>query len=667
MSVDQPQTTTEDVLGDESTYDDDALWQAFQAEQDQRFANTSDDPVGGADDPELEFMFTDPDTVDELDGDNGQYNESEGTAERANADTVDSNSSAGIVTEFGSMSAGEVTGDIGGVPSAVPFEKAMPNLLNPVDGYPVRTYGRDAITQHKIRGQKEELERYTRNWVHKEGDRNYRVSINGDKKQPEEHRKELCEVFGDKQASWRMTQQYVRQKVEAFVEDHLADEFGGMEKLAKTLTNMADQFESPAVTLDAIKTRTAAFLMDPIDLPDQSDGSERKTTWDIPLGFGSKCRPEKYSGGFFDTPEEYVGEMSPALRPSEDALGAGTAAIEEFENEFPSVLESIDEPDYQSSASVIGRVIDVFDPFPGNSKQVVRIRDRNNDIAKVTVWNRSDHERHGMDTLGTGVNDWSDGLDVPRINQGDLIEIRHASPSIYNSPRHGEQLNIAVTQESMVIIREKGDGDSHANLCLSSGFGRMQHFGLDDRSKYGVAGVDRDIYAKSDPSEFDDGEAVPLPRLRTRNVTLARLDEFMDSNKLGLGNMAFHSEVAYDGSFNGDQAENADGTPEIRRYDGPMVFAKHEDSDVELPINAAELEVDDTTPIAKQDDLALDRLERMPSIFRDDDDEVHVGHECPECESKNTESKQLQKGGADEGMTGIHVCNDCDNRWTTGY
>lgn len=40
---------------------------------------------------------------------------------------------------------------------------------------------------------------------------------------------------------------------------------------------------------------------------------------------------------------------------------------------------------------------------------------------------------------------------------------------------------------------------------------------------------------------------------------------------------------------------------------------------------------------------------------------------CPECGSTHTSSYQQQTGGADEGMTGFHNCNDCGHNWRTGY
>lgn len=37
------------------------------------------------------------------------------------------------------------------------------------------------------------------------------------------------------------------------------------------------------------------------------------------------------------------------------------------------------------------------------------------------------------------------------------------------------------------------------------------------------------------------------------------------------------------------------------------------------------------------------------------------------CDSKNVQSKQMQMGGADEGMTGFHTCQKCGTTWKTGY
>ena len=52
-------------------------------------------------------------------------------------------------------------------------------------------------------------------------------------------------------------------------------------------------------------------------------------------------------------------------------------------------------------------------------------------------------------------------------------------------------------------------------------------------------------------------------------------------------------------------------------------------------------------------------------------DSLDIGPEskecCPECGSTNTSSHQQQVGGADEGMTGFHVCTDCDHSWRSGY
>lgn len=43
--------------------------------------------------------------------------------------------------------------------------------------------------------------------------------------------------------------------------------------------------------------------------------------------------------------------------------------------------------------------------------------------------------------------------------------------------------------------------------------------------------------------------------------------------------------------------------------------------------------------------------------------------ECPasDCDSTNISSYQQQTGGADEGMTGFHECQECGNNWRTGY
>jgi DNA-directed RNA polymerase subunit M/transcription elongation factor TFIIS len=44
-----------------------------------------------------------------------------------------------------------------------------------------------------------------------------------------------------------------------------------------------------------------------------------------------------------------------------------------------------------------------------------------------------------------------------------------------------------------------------------------------------------------------------------------------------------------------------------------------------------------------------------------------TGAECPECGSRRTISQQRQMGGADEGMTGFHQCQECGHQWRSGY
>lgn len=38
-----------------------------------------------------------------------------------------------------------------------------------------------------------------------------------------------------------------------------------------------------------------------------------------------------------------------------------------------------------------------------------------------------------------------------------------------------------------------------------------------------------------------------------------------------------------------------------------------------------------------------------------------------QCDSKHVQSHQMQMGGADEGMTGFHTCQECGETWKTGY
>lgn len=661
--IDQPETTTDEI--EEGVYDDDEMWDEFQSH-----LKSAEDDVQEDDESEPEeeigVEFAENEPKGESVGTSGEY-EPHADAERDKARKVDTNTVARVAANHGSWAAGDEGGHYGGgVPSGIAPDKAMWNSLWAIDGYIIRAYGRTAITSHKVRGQAEEIEQYTKDWVHKSGERNFDVKLNKKKTQPETHREELVSEFGEQEAEWREVRNYVAGEVKAFVESELESAVGGEDNLERAVNQLKAQVQSKTVSDAMIKFRLATYLMEPVELP------ERMAEFATPLGFGAKSGPEHYAGTGDPTnvPEDFEGKMSPALRRKRDVLGAGERVIDDLQLECPGPFEKVTDPEYQSVASVCGEVVNIFDPRAGNQKQVFMLKDSDNEIVKVTVWNESDVEKFGdIDCMGMGALDYTDAQDVPVVSKGDKVEIHHASPGT-----HRGDLTLAVTEQSMVVITEKGGGESPVSLGKTGSIGRLQDLGGSSEAK------SRHDYENNHPSDFDSsdfegGAPVPVPRLRNRRVTLAREGRFCDAETIGIGNAAFHSEVAYDGSFNRGSPEtdhllasDEEGTPDMSSYDGPTVFVRSQMGEVELPLNAEDLDEVESTGVEPVE-TELNRPERISDMLRNtESEEEAVGEECPECGNQRlVNSKQMQMGGADEGMTGKHSCGNCGNRWTTGY
>lgn len=532
--------------------------------------------------------------------------------------------------------------DTSGDESQDDYSEDDPEVVEKTDEHvtiKIRRPGQGVYTQERSAGQEEELARSTT-------------------RGSEACREGIVAEWDDKTAEWRQVRLFLNK-----LADHLPERVFDSDLIDSYVEKLEAKFEGQ-IPPEVIRHRLKAHMLDSVELPSEmveiDEETGRKTTYPIPLDKGN-----------WDVPA--------ALKRGADELGASALVEEELKRELPSTFEYVN-AEYQNTCDVRGEVINIFDPDSYNQKQVFKIKDDENNFGKVTIWNKADAGKHGIDTLGMGAIDYSDNTDVPVVSKGDTIEIIGGNVDEYKG-----NPSIAISQWSMVKVVEEGDGEAIVS-SLQGEKGAMQNFG--DSGSISPSPVDFEDF-----DELDTGR-VPLPRIRPKEVTDARMGEYAKVNETGIGNGAFfynytheerykgtkfsdRIEVAFAGSYNHnhDDFEAMPNTMPVSA-DDELTFTKTELPN-SLPISSntsvhthaemlgafrAENEVDTSTELScpMQDDLPTDTVELRPDAEGD-------GKVCPNCGSPHISSSQKQMGSSDEGPTGFNVCNECDNRWRTGY
>lgn len=515
----------------------------------------------------------------------------------------------------------------------------------------VRVSGQDTVAQEKSKAIEAELEEYTANWVHKRGERNFEVSLNDSKTQPETHREELVDLHRSRaRPEWREAQDHIRAQIESFEVDDsdLFEDY--VDKIhTRTEERMAKSF---------IRLQLKAQLIE-ASLP-----SSEKT-----IEVAGEERTAKVWPDIALT-ENY--KIQPAVLKAQDYLDAGEAVLKAIEKSIPSTTEHI-HPDYTQTADARLEIINVYGKKKGRlnnhkQKNVCEGKDKNGNIVKLTIWVKADAEEFGRDHLGLGLMDYAIKQNVPVVREGDTIDVYDAHVGSYDG-----RLSLSVSQNSFLRIVEEGEGETF----VSKGLGRIG--AMQDYSGDSEASTQMDDAIPFD--ELDCG-GVPLPRIRPHEVTLKRQGHYVNAVTLGIGNMAFHSEVAYDGSYNhgADDLEEAPKMPEGVSHTSTFSKWDHSNLDewefsTQAQLDPSELDIaecdDDETDTSTTLNKSTQAETGTLSEFKDSlvlrEGGESDGKDCPECGSSNISSYQQQVGGADEGMTSFCKCGDCGHNWRGGY
>lgn len=292
-----------------------------------------------------------------------------------------------------------------------------------------RRLGSTLKAEEMARAQRKELEVLTEKRVHKQGERNFDVTLN-------EKQAEL-----DHQCHEEMKEHDSRPAYEKILDDFEPRAHVGQEKLAK-IHKFAQQIvdQIGGISHRGVAKRIAMKVADPIDTPQK----EKEITLDatgetITIQVGTIDIPLDYDGSFQDPFAEPISVFNAAMQVKDELL-----------YELPRTADGVSE--YHRNASVEGTITQKWDPAHPKQRDAFNMKDANGEIIKVVIWEKADGKKYGLDSFNLIHLDWNDHTGIPELYEGDTIRIYDGKPSKWQ-----DVLNIACTQDSLITVEERGE------------------------------------------------------------------------------------------------------------------------------------------------------------------------------------------------------------------